>query len=557
MDQLEHTAPRSTQGESTGHGARLANHHSSQLSDLRAFVARFGRRLRLRDGWLLAQRSLWLAALAAGLVQVVGRIWPLAHLWLWSLVPFGAWFLAAAAISLLWPLPLPRVARRVDVELGLKERLSTALFLERWQEDGLSGPPASLPAFQPALVGRQREDALSTAKTIDPRRSFPLRLRRRPLALAALLLVAALLLAVVPNPMDAILAERAAVAQAAEEQAAKVEELGKDLAAARELTPEEREALVRQLAELAEQLRANRGDREQALADLSRLEEALRQEIDPNASARQAALDALAAQLQALAGTGTGPAGALETLAEGLAEMDAAEREALAQSLAAMAARAAQSGEASLAQAVATMAQAVRSGDGEAAAGAARSAGAALLQAQTDLAAQATLQKACTDVQAGRQAMARAGLGQAGAQGPGQGQGLGQGQGQGQGQPGGGGGTNAAALPPARRSGQAGTPQGEGRPGSTADLQQNVYVPWERRPGAGDQVTITGVEGDQGETQVREVQEPLPGAPGDALVPYHEVYAAYLDAANQAMERTTIPPGLEDLVREYFSRLEP
>jgi hypothetical protein len=525
---------------------QLAGHSTSLPLDLGVSLARFGRRLRLRDGTRLAQRSLWLPALAAGLAQLAGRIWPLAHPWLWSLAPFGAWFLAVAATSLLRPLPLPRVARRVDVEIGLKERLSTALFLEGGKQAGRS-------SFPPALVRCQRQDALSTAAALDPGRAFPLHLQPRPLVLAALLLVAALVLALVPNPMDAILAERAAVAEAAEEQAAAVEELQKDLAAAQELTPEQREALVRQLAELAEELRANRGGREQALADLSRLEEALRRQIDPNAGARRAALDALAAQLQALAGANSEPAAALEALAAALPEMDAAGREALARSLAAEAARAAESGEAALAQALATMAQAVGAGEAEPAAGAARSAADALARAQNDLAAQATLQQALADLQAARQAVARAGQARAVAQG----QGEGQGQGQGQGQPGGGGGTNAATLPPARRSGRAATPRGEGQPGATADLPQAVYVPWERRPGAGDQVTITGVQGDEGETQVREVQEPLPGAPGDALVPYHEVYAAYLDAANQAMERATIPPGLEDLVREYFSQLEP
>lgn len=123
--------------------------------------------------------------------------------------------------------------------------------------------------------------------------------------------------------------------------------------------------------------------------------------------------------------------------------------------------------------------------------------------------------------------------------------------------PGGGGGTQADTLPPARRTGKAGRPRGEGRPGATGELDQQVYVPWERRQGSGDQVTITGPDTGQGETQVREQKEALPGAPGEALVPYHEVYYNYLDTANQAMERDYIPAGLKDYVREYFSQLEP
>ena len=56
---------------------------------------------------------------------------------------------------------------------------------------------------------------------------------------------------------------------------------------------------------------------------------------------------------------------------------------------------------------------------------------------------------------------------------------------------------------------------------------------------------------------MRERKDPLPGAPGQVLVPYHEVYYHYLDTANRAMEQSYIPSGLKDYVREYFSRLEP
>jgi len=40
-------------------------------------------------------------------------------------------------------------------------------------------------------------------------------------------------------------------------------------------------------------------------------------------------------------------------------------------------------------------------------------------------------------------------------------------------------------------------------------------------------------------------------------VPYHEVFYTYRDAAHQALERSYIPEGLKDYVREYFSQLEP
>ncbi len=44
---------------------------------------------------------------------------------------------------------------------------------------------------------------------------------------------------------------------------------------------------------------------------------------------------------------------------------------------------------------------------------------------------------------------------------------------------------------------------------------------------------------------------------GDALVPYNQVFSDYRAAANQALESGYVPLGLRDVVREYFTSLEP
>jgi hypothetical protein len=533
------------------------------MDRLTILLRRFGRRLRLRDGWSLAQHSLWMAGLAAALMQLAGRVWPIANLWLWTVAPLALWLLAVIGIALVRPLHPERVARRCDAELGLKERLATAVALEGWSASGCTQPPS----FQLDLVALQQQDALAAAQRIEPRRAFPLRWQWRSLLVAGVLISVTVAQAVLPNRMREVIAERQAIAQAAEQQARRVEELRKQVEEARELSPEERQELLRRLEELAQRLRDNAGDREKAVADFSKVEEALRQKVDPNADARQAALAALASQLQSLAqekaGAKADPADmdqAMQELADKMAGMSEAERESLAQSLAQMAARAAQAGDTNLAQALASLAQAARSGDTQAASAAAQAASEAMRQAQGELDQQAVLQRALSELQQGRQAMSQAGQpqpGQGTAQVPGSGQGQGKDQGQGQGQPGGGGGTKADTLPPGTGKGQAVRPKGEGQPGDVTKLDQQVYVPWDRRPGQGEQVTLPGQDTGQGETQVRERTDPLPGAPGEALVPYHQVFYQYLDAANQAMEQSYIPSGLKDYVREYFARLEP
>jgi len=53
------------------------------------------------------------------------------------------------------------------------------------------------------------------------------------------------------------------------------------------------------------------------------------------------------------------------------------------------------------------------------------------------------------------------------------------------------------------------------------------------------------------------LQNSSPGEPGNANVPYTLVYPAYAEAYRQALETEAIPTALRELVRDYFSHLEP
>ena len=48
-----------------------------------------------------------------------------------------------------------------------------------------------------------------------------------------------------------------------------------------------------------------------------------------------------------------------------------------------------------------------------------------------------------------------------------------------------------------------------------------------------------------------------PQNPGDVTVPYNQVYATYADAAHAAVDSGEVPPGLRDVVKNYFSSLQP
>jgi hypothetical protein len=534
------------------------NPHTTPLAPpLRAI----GRRLRLRDSLLFVTRTLWLGLAGAGIVLIAGRLWPIEHLWWWASVPLLIWLIAVMGYALIRPLPPLSVARRADLMLRLKERLSTALELAMQ-----SAQAPSRAGRGSELVERQWDDALSVAREINPRKDIRLAVDRRALRWAGLAAAAVAILLVLPNPMDAVLEHRAAVRQAAQEQARQVEELREALRQETTPTSEEREEVLRRLAELARELRENRGDEQQALADISQAEEALRQLLDPQAGTKRAALQSLAEQLAGLATRQTGQPpesarDALNQLAEALAGLDPSQQADLAGQLDQLAAQVATT-DMNLADALSTLAEAARRGDLQAAERAAQSAQAALINAERDQDLQRAIARALAELQDSRTAVARAGQsrgGQQQAQGQGQGQGSSQSQnpgpGQGQGQPGRGGGTNARQLPPASRVGRAGDPTGPPRQPEVGELNQ-VYAP--RTPGeAGDIDFIQGQQGVEGQTQSRQERQPLPGSAGRSTVPYSEVFPAYREAAGAALEREYIPPGLREYVKEYFSRLDP
>lgn len=512
---------------------------------LRRCLASMGRYLRLRDGLRLAAQTVWLAVLAALLVELAARFWPMPDRHLWALLPVGLWLATVALFSLLRPVPLYRVARRLDAELGLKDRLATALEL---QESAAADPLA----FKP----RQLADAENVAEQLGPGK-LNWQVSHRKLGWAAGLLALLLAVAVLPNPMDDILRQRAAIQETVAEQAEAIRAARDELEAETDPTSEERAQALRELERLMNALAANPGDLEQALADLTQAQAELRALQSPTTGADRSALDQLAGQLTALsrgeaqAATEAAEAGqALNELASALPSLDAAAQAELADSLEALAAQAAAT-DAELAETLVELANAVRDGNiGEAlqAAGAAQG---ALAQADQNADLQAALAQAQTALNESRQQLAQTGQGQAQAQG----QGQNQGQGQGQGQPGSGGGTTADQLPGANRSGQAGDPTQPNRTAGMGTLD-SIYAPESGLHLGGNPDFVAGQETDQGQTIVREEQSPQ-GNVNPALVPYRDVYQNYADAAAETMEREQIPAEWQGYVRDYFSELEP
>jgi len=223
---------------------------------MRRRLAPLGRRLRISDTLLFASRSLWVAALLLIAITLIGRLTPVPYLHWWAMLPPALWVLVVAVYLLVRPLPPPHIARRLDSTLNLRERLSTALELHTQQLE--LHPLATL----------QQEDAAATLQQVQAKQ-LPLRLDRRLLLAGVVALSLGGLLLLLPNPQDAVLAERQQVREAIAQANEQIEDLKEQISQDETLTPEERAELEKQLAELQEKLRQNPGNREEALADLS------------------------------------------------------------------------------------------------------------------------------------------------------------------------------------------------------------------------------------------------------------------------------------------------
>jgi len=243
----------------------------------------------------------------------------------------------------------------------------------------------------------------------------------------------------------------------------------------------------------------------------------------------------------------------------------------------------------SLAQALQRAAEALRNGDNAAASQSLNDAAQQAAAANQQLADNAANEQTLSQLQERREQVAQAGRrqqaqpgqqAQQGQQGQGQGQGQNQGQGQGQGQ----GQNQGQGQGQGQNQGQGqGQNQGQGTGGSNADnlgdgtsgnsgnvggngpgqdftdgreRGDTVYQPYRPAAQNGEQSQVGGQQGQQGSEQVRPGQFG-PGAANGSQVPYEDVYGDYSNAANEALDRSAIPPHLKGYVRDYFSELEP
>lgn len=523
------------------------------------------KRRRLRDGLLLVPRGLLVGLLIAVLVATVARLRPLLTHSEMALTALGLAVAGTLAITI-WIYSQKRdslaQAHFADNQFRLQERASTAVEIKM----GKLEVPAT-------LAHQQLNNTLQAITHIDTPTLLPLNFHRQDwliILIATVLLTAAYFL---PNPQETILQSQRAIQTAIEEQAEQIQALITEIQQNPQLTPEEKAQLLEPLEGVLETLQQSELSQEEAVAALSEAEADLRslESASDTSNLRQTLQQSAQALLENSASEAIGQAlqnGDLATasqatndLADQLPQLTPEELAELAANLA-EAAQALQEADSELAAQLAEAAQALQNGDVAAAQQALRQvAGTLQERAQSQNVAETAAETADQLGQGQNEVAQAGGQGQQPTQAEGQGQGQSNGQGEGNGEGQGEGNGNNSVQSLESGSGQQ-TEQGEGTggPGPGGGHTENVYVP--------PAVDLSGEEGIDVELPAECVANPEncgsllnqnPTELGDesSTVSYDQVFGDYRDAAYEALDVDYIPLGMKDLVRDYFSSLEP
>jgi tetratricopeptide (TPR) repeat protein len=532
----------------------------STLQELHLRFNAWLRWLRLRRALVWAFRGLAVGlgvAVLFGLYSIVGQR-VLQSEFISGMIIFSLLGLACGLLAgLFWPFGGMAAARYFDRTLGLQERVSTAFELE-----GGSGPAHRL------FAGDQAADALAASRLVRIRTILPLQLPIREILVAVLFLAVCLGVWNFGTESFTRAAQRRQIAQAIADQAEAVEALIESIEASSELSEAQKEELTAPLEQALETL-AQAGTLEEAVTALEEASQALGELSDPGAQAlaqnfqdagRELAqsdgpLDSVAENLAQ---------GDFEQAAEDLREMDAssmeqAERERLAEQLESLA-DSLEGSDPALAEQLRQAAQAAREGDTAAAQEALEQAAQSFEEAGEQAAQAEAAQEAAQALEQGQQSLVQAGQqGQPGqvAEAQGAGDPSAEGENGQTGESGGGAGTGEGGSNQPAGGQQAGEgpiaqdnlPDGTGQSGFEPITPSGINA------GEVERITLPS-SGLQGENVIGLGPAGL-GNTAPSTVPYTEVLPLYQDAAFEAIDSGAIPLQYRDLIRDYFSSLEP
>jgi hypothetical protein len=518
------------------------------VNSLDAIIGELGRAAARARAARYAVHALVAALAWIALVLVIARLTPFERRMLVAAVGIPVVLVIALLAWLLRNPSTSVLMRLADLRLGLKERLSTA-----WERRSESGP----------MDAAQRRDALTRAAGTRLATAFPIRVNRGEASVVAVLAIFALALALLPNPMDQVLAQRQADRLSQARAARAVQAAQKKIADSPKPTPVDPQ-VQKILRDAAAKIREADSPRK-ALESITPAEQQLQKLTDPGTPALSSSAQNLANALSATAAGKTAAqaissspakgAQSVRDLASQLQSLSPKDREELAKALA-KAAQQAQSSQ--MRDSLNKASTSLKNGDTSAASQAlddvasqldslqqqensdqaVASAINGLESARQELAAQADRDAKGQGAQANAGTSPSAGASPgAGASGNGSGNGSGSGTGTGTGTGTGSGTGTGTGSGNGGTGGNGGNGSGTGS-GSAAQSTERVYVPGQPVPGQSQ-------------------NDPTPLGPGQDVPtsPFSQVIQAYQQAALDATDQSLIPGSERDLVRQYFSQL--
>ena len=600
-------------GRHTGIEMETASPHKAKATELELILDRWEQRYEWRLLSRTAPRSLIVALLTGLVIGAVGYLrFRLAAEQL-ALITAGLCALGVilnVLYTLVFPRSLAEKARYFDIEFGLRERVSTAFELMHGRIK-----------THPEIEARQIADALVQARAIDPSERIRMDFRPRELGLLVVLVIAMVGMVLLPALAgEDFLPDlpSAAVEAAKEDLSEVIEAVAKDSDLDDVDRQELLEALEIALERLEEEDISEEeafAAMSQLQTDLEALQNELGDTIELDQSTTEAALEALEefitpsqTEEQDLDSADEADAAAnlremlsaLEQLTQEAAQMSAEDSQAAGEAMQAAAEQLAQMSE-ELAEQMEMLAEALENADMESlqeALDAMREQveGAQeqqqqnqnarmMLQEQSELMEEAAEEIARQQAQEGQPQPGDPQAGQQQEPGAGQQPSGQQGQQQSaQAQPGDNPGNqqserNRPGAEPAQGSNEDsrsagagagdGAPNNESLPGSGGDDQgadtennptgegeieyEAIYSPSGIGGGGDNEIRLRT---DPGDTTVAEGEfddNPF----GESRVSYDTVFSEYQNAANRALESDYVPLGLRDVVREYFTSLEP
>jgi len=455
----------------------------------------------------------------ACLLLLISRLTPWDGAIYWAIGVATASLLCALGAALWYRPSFARSAYLVDTRLALHDRLSTA-----WEFRHDSAPISVL----------QRRDALRHLGNHTPATAISLWPQRiRLITFGALVIVLALLL-LLPNPVNTLLQQQAAIQNQLASQIAAINQVRKEIDNQTAISAQERAQIDKILREAMSQLQQAKNGA-QAQQALAQAQAKLNQLRDPQATSKALASAAASSSLakssnanlsaagKALAkGDNKGLDNALQKLASQISSMTPAQRTQLAQQIEQSANQALNNP--ALSSALHQLAKAVAGGSPGEISDAINAVETAAAHDSANQATTNSIDKASQALQNAANTLASS-IDNSNNQASGQTQTSGQGQNPGQGQ------SPGQSINGSGGQNNAGNKQGK---------NEQVYVPGQVGSGTS---TITA-NGNNGTVQS--------GSP----VPYSQVIAQYQQMAHDSIDNSSIPPDLKNLIQGYYNSLE-